>query len=205
MPKAMSTLIRFRLKMHIFLSALAFCPHWGFLKRFPKWINLKTPFSRCSVDCENGGLWKRWCMFSHVTHIVPIDIYAYTGNFTCYVLLTFTLLLKIFTLFTLHITVLKRWEKIDSQLLSCGKTWGQLLFQIKHDWAQRGCISKWDISIKNILPEELYEDVLCLFYLYHLSELVWLLWGFTQAQQVEFKVIWRFCVDEKLLENAWKR
>ncbi len=37
---------------------------------------LKTPFSHCSVDCENGGLWKR-CMLSHVMHILPVDIYVY--------------------------------------------------------------------------------------------------------------------------------
>jgi len=30
-------------------------------------------FLSCSVDCDNNDT------FSHVTHIVPIDIYGYTG------------------------------------------------------------------------------------------------------------------------------
>ncbi len=38
-----------------------FC--WGKLP--PNWLNLKMLFSRCSVDCENGGFWKSWHLFIH--------------------------------------------------------------------------------------------------------------------------------------------
>jgi len=43
----------------------------------PKRISLKKLFSRCSVDCEAGGIWKLWRKFSHVVHVVAIDIHVY--------------------------------------------------------------------------------------------------------------------------------
>ncbi len=60
--KALSTLILFHLKTHLFLSILAFRPHWdsvfvkeklSFLKTISKVDILKTLFLHCSLDCEN--------------------------------------------------------------------------------------------------------------------------------------------------------
>ncbi len=71
--KALSTLRRFRLKMHPFPSYSIFVKeNRAFWKRSPKWISLKTPFLRRSVDC--------WKFFE---------------SFACCVLFLFTLLLKI--------------------------------------------------------------------------------------------------------------
>ncbi len=92
-------------------------------------------------------------MFSHVMHIASIDIYVYTGNCTCYVLFTFTLLPKIFTLFTLHITVLKRWQKMyylfKFTIAVMQQNIRAAALMIKHDWPRHGRISEWwDISVK---------------------------------------------------------
>ncbi len=65
----------FSFETHLFLCILRQCfvkESRSFWKCSPKWKTLTTPFSRCSVDCE-----KRWHMFSHVTHIVPIDDFCY--------------------------------------------------------------------------------------------------------------------------------
>ncbi len=149
-------------------------------KHSPKWINLKTLFLRCNVDCENEGFWKRSRMFSQVTHIVPIDIYAYAGLMpvVCYSLSHYCY--RCVTLYTLHITVLQRWLAIAV----CGKTWGQLCFRsfrlYNREWVRPENVSEWwDIFLnKMILPEELHENISCLFRLYRLSELFW---GFTRV------------------------
>ncbi len=59
------------------ITVASYCPYRAFWKLSAKWINLKTPFSRCSVYCKNQAFWKRWCMFSHVTYILPIDMSLY--------------------------------------------------------------------------------------------------------------------------------
>ncbi len=47
----------FSFETHLFLCILRQCfvkESRSFWKRSPKWKTLTTPFSRCSVDCENG-------------------------------------------------------------------------------------------------------------------------------------------------------
>lgn len=64
LSQALSTLIRFALKTHIFLSVLSSVDTeaaflWMKTKLFensPKWINLRTVCSCCSVDCQTGGI-----------------------------------------------------------------------------------------------------------------------------------------------------
>ncbi len=65
--KALSTLRRFRLKLHPFPSCSIFVKeNRAFWKRSPKWISLKMPFLRRSVDCENGGFWK-FCLLCAIS------------------------------------------------------------------------------------------------------------------------------------------
>ncbi len=150
--EALSTRIRFRLKTHLFLPVLAFHPHQdgGFLvkenrafwKRSTKWIHLKTQFLHRSVDCENGGFWKRWRKFSHVTYIVPIDIYVYTGivpvmcnslSHYCY---------RCVTLYTHH-SPAKMKENVFV-ITVCSKTWGELHFRSDiQSWVRATWMSQW--------------------------------------------------------------
>ncbi len=97
---ALSTLIRFRLKTHIFLSFLPFCPHWDGVFIFLKTLSKVDEFSRCVKT-------RWWRIFSHVTHIISIYIYVYTSivPVMCYSLSHFSHY-RFVTLYTLHITVL---------------------------------------------------------------------------------------------------
>ncbi len=74
-----------------------FCPE-VFEDAHPWWINLKMSFLCCSVDCENRAIWKRCCIFSHVTHILLLDIFSCTDM----VVPTICILQSLHTIFILH-------------------------------------------------------------------------------------------------------
>ncbi len=108
-------------------------------------------------------------------HIVPIDIYVYTSSCTCYVPFTFTLLLKIFTLFTLHITVLTDNRKLNRNCCPAAKhesscflaqtwlsaTWAHLwmmrYFCKKNVSCQKNCMKTYYVCSICIISVSFYE------------------------------------------------
>lgn len=83
-----------------------FCPE-VFEDTHPWWIHLKMPFSCCSVDCENGAIWKRCCIFSHVMHILLLDI------FSCTDIIVPTICIFTNTSYNLYITFIKIWQNVS--------------------------------------------------------------------------------------------
>lgn len=90
------------------------------------------------IDCENYILvciWKRWYMFSHVTHIVKIDTVMY--NTACYVLFILSCEDKCYCLVA---------------------TWGQLCFRPYMEWRLSGTWThQWVVGYfanKITVPEE---------------------------------------------------